>query len=199
MWRKCGGKRIREKQISKRFLNVGLITNNDTAPCRRLPGKQPQQKEMLVDSKKQAAAHSSIDINGNAVERVSPLNFLQVALSDDLKWTDHATALTIKAPHFLRHLQRAGVSTRVTPVFPVETILLGFITFSYDRCSQQEQEQESSITSGSNCSAASKNTAPCRTGHHTLQQQKQGYTWNTLTILTEHIFPFYPLVLLFIF
>ena len=91
---------------------------------------------MVVDFR-QDAAHSPIDMDEDAVERVSTFQFLRVTLSDDLKWTEHATAVPRKAHQrldFLRHLRTAPMSTTVLCSFYrcAVSILTGCIPSCYE-------------------------------------------------------------------
>lgn len=71
------------------------------------------------------------------LRRVSFFKFLEVILSDDLKGPDHATHQHF---YFLRHLQRARVSTIVLASFyrcAMESILTGCIISWYGSYSEK--------------------------------------------------------------
>nr|XP_023647963.1 ena/VASP-like protein isoform X2 [Paramormyrops kingsleyae] len=75
---------------------------------------------MVLDFRRQDAAHPPIYIGGGAVERVSSFRLLGVTLSANLKYSEHTAAVTKKAHHrlqFLRCLKKAGVSTSVLTSF----------------------------------------------------------------------------------
>lgn len=103
-------------------------------------------KELVMDFRKQNAAHSSNYIGGYAVERISSFRFLGVTLTASLKFTEHAAAVTKKAHqrlYFLRRLKKARMSTSVLTSFyrcAVESILMGNITSWYGGCTAQDKE-----------------------------------------------------------
>ena len=81
---------------------VGLITNNDETAYReevRALGVWCQKNnlslnvnktnEMIVDFRKQQREHLPIHIDGTAVEKVETFKFLDVHITDILKWSTH--------------------------------------------------------------------------------------------------------------
>ena len=107
---------------------VGLITNNDEMAYReevRALGVWCQEnnltlnvnktKIMIVDFRKQPREHSTIHIEGTAVEKVGSFMFLCVHITDKLKWFTHTDSVVKKAQQRLfnlRWLKKFGLSPK---------------------------------------------------------------------------------------
>ncbi|KAI2665051.1 putative RNA-directed DNA polymerase from transposon BS [Labeo rohita] len=129
---------------------VGLITSGDEMAYREevtalthwcqenhLILNVAKTKELIVDFRRCGGTHTSITINGVAVERVSSFRFLGVHLAEDFSWSVHTDKIVKKAQQrlfFLRRLKRFGVSPRILRTFyhcAIESILTGCITSWY--------------------------------------------------------------------
>ncbi|KAL0161541.1 hypothetical protein M9458_045266 [Cirrhinus mrigala] len=129
---------------------VGLITSGDETAYREevsalthwcqenhLTLNVAKTKELIVDFRRCGGTHTSININGVAVERVSSFRFLGVHLAEDFSWSVHTDKIVKKAQQrlfFLRRLKRFGVSPRILRTFyhcAIESILTGCITSWY--------------------------------------------------------------------
>ncbi|KAI4875497.1 hypothetical protein NFI96_004997 [Prochilodus magdalenae] len=112
-----------------------------TASRRMVLGRQASG---CVDFGKQERVHTSITINGAAVERVSSFKLLGVHITEELTWTEHTTRVGKTAQQrlfFLRRLGRFGMDPRTLRTFytcTVESILTGSITTWYRSCTAIE-------------------------------------------------------------
>ncbi|XP_060782740.1 solute carrier family 23 member 1 [Neoarius graeffei] len=78
-------------------------------------------KEMVIDFRRAGKHHhTSLQINGTAVERASSVKFLGVHLADNVTWTSNTTAAIKRAQkqlHPLQRLRKAGLPTVHLTIF----------------------------------------------------------------------------------
>ena len=76
--------------------------------------------EMIVDLRKQQREHPPFHINGTVVEKVESFNFLDVHITDKLKWATHTDSGVKKAQQRLfnlRRLKKFGLSPKTLTNF----------------------------------------------------------------------------------
>ena len=68
---------------------------------------------MIVDFRKQQMEHSTIHIDGTAVEKVQSFKFLGIHITDKLKWSTYTDSV-VKAQQRLRRLKKFGLNTQTS-------------------------------------------------------------------------------------
>jgi hypothetical protein len=102
-------------------------------------------KEMIMDFRKQHREHPSIHINGTAVEKVESFKFLDVHITDKLKWSTHTDSVVKKAQQRLfniRRLKKFGLSPKTLTNFyrcSIESILSSIPAW-YGKCTAHNRK-----------------------------------------------------------
>ena len=82
-------------------------------------------KEILVNFSREQPDYSPNFVNGTIIERVKKAEILGLVITDDLKWSDHVTKITIKAArrlYLLRQLKKSGLDIKGLKCFYVASI-----------------------------------------------------------------------------
>ncbi len=94
--------------IQSTINNIKLWSDNNNMKL-----NERKTKEMLISFKRHPAHFPTIEISGNAIERVNHFKILGVFISDNLSWKQHVTHMISKASprlYYLRQLRRCGLS-----------------------------------------------------------------------------------------
>eukprot|EP00061_Rhincodon_typus_P007392 g29048.t1 len=103
--------------------------------------------ELIIEFRKKGGQHATICINGAEAWRVKSVQFLGVAINNNLSWTSHVDMTVKKAQEhlfFLKWFRKFSMSIRTLTNFyrcTTESILSGCITDSYGNCSVQDHKK----------------------------------------------------------
>ena len=95
---------------------------------------------MIVDFRKQQREHTPIHIEGTVVEKVESFKFLDVHITDKMKWSIHTDSVVKKMQQYLFNLSRMKkcvLSPKTLTKFyrcTIESILSCCITACYGNC-----------------------------------------------------------------
>ena len=98
-------------------------------------------KEMIVDYSKKRTEHTSILINGAAVEQVESFKFLGVHITNKLTWSKHTMTVVKRAQRNLfplRRLKRFIMGPQILKMF--YSCFIESITVWYGNCSVSDRK-----------------------------------------------------------
>jgi hypothetical protein len=85
-------------------------------------------KGLILNFRKQQREHPPIHIHGTAVDKVKSFKFLDVHITDNMKWSTHADCVLKNAQQHLRRLNKFSLAPKTLTNFyrcTIESILMG--------------------------------------------------------------------------